>query len=118
MNIPEIEIIRKIDIKQRQLRSLRDFILYVIEVRKTESNKEIGTNLEPFFWPNVGRVLDKRKKNGLNEFLFGKRAEEIDDENTTIQLEQMQNQIQIPIKEISLLKNQFSHSEKYTKLDI
>lgn len=116
VNLSEIEVIRKIDSKQRQLRSLRGFILYVLELRMTKPNKEIATNLKPFFWTDVERVLNKRKKNGLKEFLFGKEAQEVE-EDINIKLEKMQNQIEKLRSEISFLKNQsnLQGNFKYSK---
>ena len=109
MNIPEIEIIRKIDIKQRQLRSLRGFILYLLELGP---RKEIATNLPAFFLTDDKTVLKQRKKNGLHEFLFGKEA---GDEDTKIQLEKMQDQIEIVRREISSLKSESNLQYKFNQ---
>ena len=110
VNSLELEVIRKIESKDRQIRSLRGFILYILELGP---KKEIATNLQPFFWTDVERVLKKRKKNELNEFLFGKRAEEVDEDIIT-RLDQMQNQIEKLIREVSSLKDQSSNQSAKT----
>jgi len=105
-------------------------MIYVLEMINTNPNVVIATNLEPFFWPDVERVLKKRKKNGIEEFLFGKKVQEVE-ENIEIQLQEMKNemqemrnemkkfhskvsQIEKLESEISLLKNIFSQQGDFT----
>jgi hypothetical protein len=45
-----VDIIQKLDTKQRKIRSLRGFFLYVLEILKAEQKVEVLiTNCRPFF---------------------------------------------------------------------
>lgn len=67
----DLDIIEKIDSKKRQIRSLRGYIIYVLEIMEKAENFEIlSTNLQPFFWEEVARIIRQNKKAGLEEFLF------------------------------------------------
>jgi len=46
-----IQIIEELNRKQRQIRSLRGFFLYALEILENGKDYEIlETNLQPFFW--------------------------------------------------------------------
>jgi len=67
-----VEVIQELDSKQRKIRSLRGFFLYVLEIMENGENYEIlQTNLQPFFWKKVKNIIRQNKKAALQEFLFG-----------------------------------------------
>lgn len=66
-----LEIIKKINSKERQLRSLRKYMIYVLEIMgEAENCKILSTNLQPFFWNEVETIIRQNKKGGLDKFLF------------------------------------------------
>lgn len=91
-----VEIIEELDSKQRKIRSLRGFFLYALEIMEKGKDHEIlQTNLQSFFWRKVRNIIRQNKKTALKEFLFGKEADNKDDNrgsNPTIQ--RLENQIQ------------------------
>ena len=74
---PFIEILEELNIKQRQIRSLRGFFLYVLEImQKGGKDLEIlKTNLQPSFWRKLKAIMKQNKKVVLLEFLFGSQQE-------------------------------------------
>jgi hypothetical protein len=67
-------ILEELNTKQRKLRSLRGFILYVLEIIEKDQDKNmtvLKTNLPPFFWVRVKEVIRQNQKGLLNKFLFG-----------------------------------------------
>jgi hypothetical protein len=68
-----VELLNQLDSRKRQIRSIRGFILYALELmEKNKDSQILETNLEPFFWKNVQRIINQNKKNGLQNFLFSK----------------------------------------------
>ena len=67
-----VNVIQELDSKKRKIRSLRGFLLYVLEIMENGKDFEIlSTNLQPFFWKKVKNVIRQNKKGALQEFLFG-----------------------------------------------
>ena len=68
-----IKVFNVLDSKKRQIRSIRGLSLYALEImEKDPYSKVLETNLEPFFWKNVNRVIRQNKKSGLENYLFSK----------------------------------------------
>jgi len=66
-----VEVVDKLDSRKRQIRSMRGFILYALEIMETDKDSQIlETNLKPFFWQDVKRIINQNKKNGLQNYLF------------------------------------------------
>ena len=66
-----VTVIQELDSKQRKIRSLRGFFLYVLEIIEDGKDYEIlQTNLQPFFWRKVKNIIRQNKKSALHEFLF------------------------------------------------
>lgn len=60
------------DSKERTIRSLRGFLLNALDIIETGKDYEIlATNLPPFFWRKVGKIIRKNQQGALQEFLFG-----------------------------------------------
>ena len=69
---PQIQILQELDRKQRQVRSLRGFFLYALEIMENGKDFQIlETNLKPSFWRNLKNILRQNKKSLLIQFLFG-----------------------------------------------
>ena len=67
-----IGVIQELVRRQREIRSLRGFFLYALEILETGKDYEIlQTNLQPFFWRKVKNSIRQNKKAALQEFLFG-----------------------------------------------
>lgn len=67
-----VELIQELDSKKRQIRSLRGFFLYALEIMENGKDCQIlYTNLKPFFWRKVKKIIHQNKKGALKEFLFG-----------------------------------------------
>ena len=65
-----LTIIKKLDKRQRIIRSLRGFFLYVIEIMEDSKDKEIiQTNFDPLFWKEIEKVISQNKKSALSNFL-------------------------------------------------
>lgn len=93
-----IQVREHLDSKKRRIRSIRGFILYVLEIMEKDKNyKILKTNLKPFFWRNVEWVLHQNKKDGLTNFLFPIQNLEV--QNLKITIEELK-------KENIALKNQ------------
>ena len=68
-----VDVIQELDSKQRKIRSFRGFFLYALEIMENGKDYEIlSTNLQPFFWRKVKKIIRQNKKGALLEFLFGK----------------------------------------------
>jgi len=94
---------------------MRGFILHTLEIMQGDKNYEIlATNLEPFFWRNIKRIMDQNKKGGLENFLFPKEklnvtfssAKDIDSE-----INILKNKIEILERKNMELKNLFLEKE-------
>ena len=60
-----------LDSRERRIRSIRGLILYALEImEKDEKFQILETNLEPFFWKNVDRVIRQNQRSGLENYLF------------------------------------------------
>jgi glutathione synthase/RimK-type ligase-like ATP-grasp enzyme len=58
-----VQVVDQLNSRKREIRSIRGFILYALEIMETDKNYQIlETNLEPFFWKNVKRVINQNKK--------------------------------------------------------
>lgn len=63
-------ILQEMDTKQRKLRLLRGFLLYVLEIMKAGDCEILKTNLKPFFLIKVEKIIRQNKKKLLLDFLF------------------------------------------------
>jgi hypothetical protein len=72
----KIDVIKQLNFRRRQIRSARGFILFALEIKKKSKEfRVLETNLSKFFWENVEKVISQNKKQGLEEFLIGKKSE-------------------------------------------
>lgn len=95
-----VNVIQELDSKKRKLRSLRGFLLYVLEIMENGKDFEILlTNLQPFFWKKVKNVIRQNKKGALQEFLFGSQL------NQSINHSESQNDLE---EKIQILQNQLN----------
>ena len=68
-----IDVIQELVRRQREIRSLRGFFLYALEILENANNYEIlTTNLQPSFWRKLKTILRQNKKQVLLQFLFGR----------------------------------------------
>lgn len=66
-----IEVLEILDSRERRIRSIRGLILYALEImEKDEKFQVLETNLEPFFWKNIQRVIRQNQRSGLENYLF------------------------------------------------
>lgn len=66
-----VSIIQELNYKTRKIRSIRGFLLYVLETMNTKNGHNIiATNLPPLFWTKVKDVLRQNKKGIIEKFLF------------------------------------------------
>ena len=73
---PFIHILEELDTKQRKIRSLRGFFLYVLEIMDNRKDLEILiTNLKASFWRKLKTILRQNKKEVLLRFLFGSQQQ-------------------------------------------
>ena len=97
---PAVDVIQELDSKKRKIRSLRGFLLYVLEIIDNVKDYEIlSTNLQPFFWRKVENIIRQNKKGALQEFLFGSQL------NKSINHLDSQNDLQ---EKIQILQNQLN----------
>jgi hypothetical protein len=90
-----IQIIEELDRKQRQIRSLRGFFLYALEIMKNEKDLQIlKTNLKSSFWRTLKSILRQNKKSVLIQFLFGTTETKLDIEEKIQILETQVNSLQ------------------------
>jgi hypothetical protein len=92
---PFIDIIEELDTKERKIRSLRGFFLYVLEIMNNGKDLEIlTTNLKTSFWRNLRTILRQNKKTVLLQFLFG-RASSYQPSSSHLedQIQTLQNQV-------------------------
>ena len=67
-----VDVLHELDSKKRQIRSLRGFFLYALEIMEAGTDVEVlKTNLQPFFWRKVKNIIRQNKKGALLKFLFG-----------------------------------------------
>ena len=94
---PFIDIIEELDTKQRKIRSLRGFFLYVLEIMENGQDYQIlKTNLQPSFWRKLKTILRQNKKIVLLQFLFGSQdsiAEPETQNHVNEKIEALQNQV-------------------------
>jgi len=113
----EITLLKKIDSRERKIRSLRGLFEYVLELRALKKPKTINTNLRQFFWEEVKSVLNQRKKNGLENFLFGKEIANdkiiLKNDNMILKIEsiQLQSALHHLEQEINELKSRVNTME-------
>jgi len=105
---PFIDILKELDKKQRQIRSLRGFFFYAIEIMDNGKNlKILKTNLKSSFWENFRKILRQNKKVVLLKFLFGSQT---DSSTKNVNIEKkftaLENQIKELQKKIIKLDNQ------------
>ena len=121
-----LAVIQELDTKERKIRSIRGFLLYVLEIMETGEEVEIlNTNLEPFFWTRVKNVLRQSKKNLLIQFLFGKASDnKIINKDLSYALEEMEMKIQNLETQVSYLQERVFDlgvkvlEDKFTDLEI
>ena len=109
-----VDVIQELDSKQRKIRSLRGFFLYVLEIMSNRKGLEIlKTNLETSFWRNLQKILRQNKKEVLIEFLFG-RPEESEALNPILEerLENLQKSNQELNFQVDSLRNQVARLEQ------
>ena len=71
-------VIQKLESKKRQIRSLRGFFLYALEIMESGIDLTVlKTNLKPFFWRKIKNIMKQNKKAALQEFLFGSQDQKI-----------------------------------------
>ena len=84
-----VQVLNKLDSHKRQIRSMRGLILYTLEIMKKNDNCQIlETNLEPFFWDDVERIISQNKKRGLQNFLFSKETSNLTKEIKSLKKEE------------------------------
>lgn len=89
-----LSVIQELDSKQRTIRSLRGFLFYALEIIESGKDFEVlSTNLPPFFWRKIRKIIRKNQPGVLQQFVF--RSESVSnfeiDFGTKIQ--SLQNQI-------------------------
>lgn len=53
-----VNVFQELDSKKRQIRSLRGFFLYALEIMENAKDFEsLTTNLQPFFWRKVKTII-------------------------------------------------------------
>lgn len=98
--------------KQRKLRSVRGFFLYVSEILEKGGDKNIEvleTNFPPLFWKRVKDVLRQNKKGALTELLFGTSNSSI--KKSKISLEELAQNLQTLQIQVNLLKDKVKYLE-------
>ena len=109
---PLIYIIQELDTKQRQIRSLRGFFLYILEIMDLNDGKDfqiLTTNLQASFWRKLRKILRQNKRSVLLEFLFGKgegEDQKPQDISSSLALEKLQNEVNSLQERIVELENQ------------
>ena len=100
---PLIHILDELDWKQRKIRSLRGFFLYVLEIMENGQDYQIlKTNLQPSFWRKLKTIFRQNKKSVLLEFLFGK--DEDDKSHSIGSILHLEDQIQILQNQVNSLQ--------------
>jgi len=108
---PLIHILDELDRKQRKIRSLRGFFLYVLQIMENGQDYQIlKTNLQPSFWRKLKSIIRQNKKIVLLQFLFGSQdsiAEPDTQNHLNEKIERLQNQVNfLQQKVIQLEQNQ------------
>ena len=106
-----IDVIQELVRRQREIRSLRGFFLYALEILENGKDYEIlQTNLQPFFWQKVQNIIRQNKKSTLLEFLFGSEKPDVDIrkefKNLKEKIEGLQDQVNSLHQKITELDNQ------------
>jgi|JI91814BRNA_FD_contig_101_412366_length_1498_multi_3_in_0_out_0_2 hypothetical protein len=107
-----LEIVEELNKKQRKLRSVRGFFLYVSEILEKGGDKNIEvleTNFPPLFWKRVKDVLRQNKKGALTELLFGTSNSSI--KKSKISLEELAQNLQTLQIQVNLLKDKVKYLE-------
>lgn len=99
---PDVTLIKKLDSKEREIRSLRGLLNYLLLDLKVEAGKVLASNLIPFFWTDIERVLRQRKKDAITQYLFGTTSQQ---ENQNMDIKNMNIKIQELEKIIDELKS-------------
>jgi len=110
---PFIDIIEELDTKERKIRSLRGFFLYVLEIMENGKDLQIlRTNLKPSFWRNLKTILRQNKKAVLLEFLFGSQKISLtNDADSEKRVKALENQVQILQNQVNSLQDRISDLE-------
>ena len=111
-----IDVIQELNSKKREIRSLRGFFLYALEIMEDGKDVEVlKTNLKPFFWRKVKNIIRQNKKSALQEFLFGSKKTDLDIrkefQHLKEKVEALQNQVDSLHKKITQLENQVQNSK-------
>lgn len=83
-----LEILEELNKKQRKLRSLRGFFLYVSEILEKGGDKNVKvleTNFPPLFWKRVKEVIRQNKKGALTELLVETSNSSIKNSNLSVE---------------------------------
>ena len=110
---PFIHILDELDTKQRKIRSLRGFFLYILEIMDDGKDLQIlRTNLQPSFWRKLRKILRQNKKVVLLEFLFGSHGS-----TSQIHLtKKLEEKIQIFENQIASLQEKVIHLENQNRV--
>ena len=104
------------DSKQRKIRSLRGFFLYVLEImEKGEDYEILKTNLQPFFWRKVKNVIRRNKKTALHEFLFGSQSSDTDITNSTTEFQSLKERMESLQNQVNSLQDRICDLETTPK---
>lgn len=89
-----LSVIRELDSKERTIRSLRGFLLYVLDIIETGKDHQVlSTNLPPYFWRKVKKPLHKNQQGVLQQFLFGPESSSNLEIDLETKIQSLQNQI-------------------------
>jgi len=70
-----VDVLQELDSKKRQIRSLRGFFIYALEIMEAGKDFQIlSTNLQPFFWRKVKTIIRQNKKGFDFLFKFDKKT--------------------------------------------
>ena len=100
-----ISVIKELDTRKRKLRSIRGFLLYALEIINKNQIEVLLTNLKPFFWESVERIIRQNNKKLLLSFLFEMDSIQNEDIQSFDQaIQNLENEIIRLRKEIKNLK--------------
>ena len=88
-----ISILHELDTKQRTIRSLRGFFRYALEIMDNGKVEFLKTNLQPFFWRKVRKILKQNKKEVLLQFLFGSQIFQINQSDLKDKIQSLESQL-------------------------
>ena len=118
---PFIDILEELDTKQRKIRSLRGFFLYILEIMDNGKDLQIlRANLQPSFRRKLRKILRQNKKAALQEFLFGSQesiaSTEIQNDlkDKIESLENQVNSLQDRIRDLETTRDNSKYPQKGT----